>query len=274
VLIRRHADTLSFVRSLELHYSVRFHAAVLLVAATSAGLLVSWLLRTIGMEAPWLRFPIAVLAGYLLFLWFVDLWLAYIGLKRNPADGDISLDGPLEYSGGAGGEGCAVEPVSAFRGEGGTFDGGGANASFDVGSAKAEAGMRAKSAAVHAGFESKVNAGLAVDDAVGAAAGAAEFFPIAVLVLVVGVIFAAVGWTVTMTPMLLVETAVEVAVASGLIRSTGKWRGSRWLDTLLDRTVWKAAGLAVAALALGVLVRRVDPTADTLGQAVAHWMAR
>ena len=37
MLVRRHADPLSFVQSLELHYSVRWHAAIVLVAATLAG---------------------------------------------------------------------------------------------------------------------------------------------------------------------------------------------------------------------------------------------
>ena len=156
MLVRRHADTLAFVRSLELHYSVRLHAAILLAAATLAGLLVSWLLLWMGLEAPFLRFPFAVVAGYGIFLVLVDVWLAYLGIKRSEAD----VADPGTYPGEGGQAGEPAAPSEGFSGGGGTFDGGGASASFEspagqAAALKGEAALRAKGAAGYAALETK-----------------------------------------------------------------------------------------------------------------------
>lgn len=277
MLVKRHADTLSFVQSLERSHSVRWHAAVLLAAATLAGLLASWVLRWMGLEAPYARFPIAVLAGYAIFLVLVDLWLAYIGIKRSEAQ----VEDPGVYPGDGGGasEGAARAGES-FSGGGGTFDGGGASAGFDTpagqaAAMKGEAVLRAKGAAGYAALETKAQAGatgLSAADAAGGLAAAGEFFPIVILLAIVGLFVAAVGWTVALTPMVLVETAVEVAVASGLIRSMARTKSPTWFASLLDRTAWKAVALVALAVVLGIIVRLIDPSADTIGEAVAHLM--
>ena len=270
MLLRRHADTLSFVRSLELHHSVNWHAAVLLVSAALSGLLFSWILLRLGLEAPWLRFPIAVVAAYGLFLLFVYWWLCYIGIKRN----EVS-DGPQDFPvGGEGesGEGaCVAEGVS---GGGGSFDGGGASASFEAVGAKGEVAVRGSSLAARAGSVDPNIAAVGADDVLGAAAGAVEFFPVAVLVAVVVGVVAAIGWTVMLTPALLVEIAVEVAVAAGLVRGVARSRARDWLETAFERTAGKAVALALVALLLGAVVRWIDPSADTVGQAIAHLTAR
>ena len=86
--------------------------AVLLAAATLAGLMVSWLLLWLGLEAPFLRFPIAVLSGYAFFLLLVDIWLAYLGIKRSEAEvsdpGGYPLEGGSPECAAAGGSDAGI----------------------------------------------------------------------------------------------------------------------------------------------------------------------
>lgn len=289
MLVRRHADALSFAASLQLHYSVRVHAAVLLAAAALGGLLVSFILLLLGLEAPFLRFPIAVLAAYGLFLLFVDWWLAYIGIKQSEAE----LPDPSSLPGGSGGSSepsCAAPEVV---GRGGTFDGGGASGGWDaetganVAAAKGHVAVRAKAAAAHASLESKAQAGVVTSEVASGAAeagsgvaevaagagealGAIEFFPVLILFALVAAFIGVVGWPIVSAPAVMIETAVDVAVASGLIRSMARKRSSTWFMALVDRTLWKAVLLVAVAVALGIIVRMIDPSADTIGQAVAH----
>ncbi|MGZ5033247.1 MAG: hypothetical protein ACXWAC_08615 [Usitatibacter sp.] len=275
MLIRRHRDLPSFVRSLHLHYSVRLHAAILLISASLAGLLVSRLLLWMGLEAPFLRFPIAVVISYGLFLLFVDWWLRYIGIKRVAVD-DVPDPGSFPSS-FEGGHGSAGETVT---GGGGSFDGGGASSGFDpeaggqAAALKGEAVLRAKGSAIHLGLEAKAQGGLSAGDALSGAAGAGEFIPILLLITVLAAFAGAAGWIIASTPMVLIETAVEVAVASGLIRSMSRSREATWFESLFSRTIWKVAALAGAAILLGIAVRMVDPGADTIGEGVARVMGR
>jgi len=80
------------------------------------------------------------------------------------------------------------------------------------------------------------------------------------------------GTLVSATPVILVETAVEAAVAAGLIRCAARSRAEGWFTKLFDRTVWKGILLIAIAAALGVVVRMIDPSADTVGEALARLM--
>lgn len=294
--LRRYADIADFVASLRLHHAVGLHAAILLAAAALAGLLVSKLLLMAGLEVPWLRFPIAVVAAYGLFLLMVQWWLSFIGLHRDAALPEGIDLVPLP-DGAGGGEACAAAS-KPFATGGGTFDGGGASGGWDgsgkatewktsAASAKGELAIRGKGGAAYAGLEAKAQgvasgaeagasaalgeagASAALGEAGGLLAGLAELaWPLVILAAVVAAFLAASGWFVTLGPVLLVETAVEVAIASGLIRSVARRRDGEWLSSLFSRTAWKATGLAIGAVLFGVAVRMVDPAADTLGQAI------
>ncbi len=287
MLARRHRDVSAFVRSLHFNYSVRFHAGILLAAATLAGLLASKAMLWMGVESPVLRYPIAVAAGYGFFLVFIDWWLHYIGIKRTALD-DIPDPSFMPSHHAPGGVDSLPTPPR-FDAGGGTFDGGGASVGWDdaAGSAvqtKAEIALRAKASAVHIALETKANAAAGIGEAAassgmeGAASGASALgelaFPVLVIAVVAGLFIAAGGWVVVSTPAMLVETAVDVAVISGLIRSVAPTRDATWFDALLARTFFKVAALVGASFVIGLALRFVDPTANTVGQLVSHWMQR
>ena len=271
---RRFADRKGFVNALTANHSVRLHAMLLLAAATISGMLVSKFLLWLGLTAPFVRFPIAVLAGYALFLVFVEWWLRYLGLhgwsagERRLGDGfdipSISGSGPSGGGGGGGG--------GALRGGGGSFDGGGASASWQAAGAKAEGAASARSAGVGSFFSTKSSgsSGGGSSGGDGDAGDAVGLLPVLLLLAVVIAIAAAAGWVIVVTPDILVEVATEVAVAAGFIRGAAPTREQTWITTLFHRSIAKAAVLAGLAVVLGFAVRWVDPGANTVGQALAR----
>lgn len=264
-VIRRHRDREAFVHALHLQYSPRVHAAILLAAAAILGWLVSKLFLWAGMTAPWIRFPLAVLYAYVFFLVFVDLWLRFLGLQRG-REGP-SIDGPAPEAVSSSRSEASTEP---WAGEGGSFDGGGASGDFDapVSGARAVARVSAETkaqGAVHG-----------VDVAEGTLQGAAlagEFLPVALFVLALGALAVLGGWLFAATPILLVEVAIEAALAAGLIRTLGGRRASaEWF--LLERTFTKGLFLVFLAFVLGLAVRWAAPGASTIGEAATHLMGR
>jgi hypothetical protein len=150
--------------------------------------------------------------------------------------------------------GSHSDPVEHFAGSGGHFDGGGASAGFDDGGSGQLVATKAELAS--------------------GAAGAGEFAVPLLAIVAVLAVFGAWGWAIAATPSVLIETAIEVAVASGLIRSMSRTRSSTWFESLFSRTIAKALLLALSALLIGFAVRMVDPSADTLGEAIARLLSR
>ncbi len=83
-------------RALERYFAKRsaprLILSVLLLLTGTAGLLISFLLLRGGVEAMWLRYPIAVLAGYGVFLLLLRSWVAFEKARFNPPAGEIEAD--------------------------------------------------------------------------------------------------------------------------------------------------------------------------------------
>src|SRR5450755_4707260 len=61
-------------------YFVRFHMSVILAAVISSGVLASKGLMMFGVTFPF-RYPIAVVASYLVFLGLVRVWIWYVSVR-------------------------------------------------------------------------------------------------------------------------------------------------------------------------------------------------
>src|ERR1039458_5590283 len=94
-------------------YFVRFHRAVILAAVISSGVLASKCLMELGVPLGF-RYPIAVLASYLVFLLLIRVWIWYVTLHSLAA---FQL-GNLNFGGGGGGGSFG------FGGGGGSGSGG------------------------------------------------------------------------------------------------------------------------------------------------------
>ncbi|CAN5428919.1 hypothetical protein BH18VER2_BH18VER2_10440 [soil metagenome] len=70
----------------------RLILSVLLILTGTAGLLISILLLHAGLEAMSIRYPIAVLAGYGVFLLLLRFWVEFERARFNPESGEIDAD--------------------------------------------------------------------------------------------------------------------------------------------------------------------------------------
>ncbi len=123
-------------RSLAGRFWLRFHASVMIAGTFATGFLANAAMLALPVHSVWLRWPLAVLAGYGAFFVLVRLWLAYVGIKplfgraRNlddrERDGGWSVDLPTGSGGGGSGGGGG-----SFGGGGGGSGGAGASAAFD-----------------------------------------------------------------------------------------------------------------------------------------------
>ena len=119
------------------HGSPRFVMSLMLASTIGCGFITSITLHRVGLSAPIVRYPVAVLAGWAAFLALVSVWVWWLrrenvradertGAARNSVRGD---DSPLGWSGGEGSGGARSSSRSrgpSLGGGGGRLRGGGA----------------------------------------------------------------------------------------------------------------------------------------------------
>lgn len=238
----------------------RLQMMLILALAAVGTFLCSALLVRCGLRSMGLRYALAVVGGYLSFLSFVRVWIAY--QTRNwkfgradpasPAERRFDLDLPdgldnlakldlqdlsaLGELGGAAG--------NAFSGGGGAFGGGGASGSFDVDLGSGDSGA---------------------SDALDAVSGSDDALPIviAVVALLGGVV--ALGLVVYSSPVLFAEVLLDVAVLGAVYKKNQRHQRSHWAAGVLGRTYKPMLVLMVLAAIFGFAVQSTAPQATTLG---------
>lgn len=215
---------------------------MLIVALTAAvGFLASVGLLFFGVDAMWLRYPLAVVVAYAAFLFLLSCWLSrrWDGALDGVADiipdalvnsrNRVSSDAPdhLWMDGGESGGGGASGEIPSSSGAG-VSDTGGA---FD--------------------FD--------------------ELVPVVVaIVVIVGAAWAAI-WIVWAAPALLAELALDAALATGLYRRLRTVGGAHWLQTAVRRTGWRGVSVAVLFALAGWSMQWYAPEARSIGQVIQHY---
>ena len=253
---------------LERRYSTRLHMSAILAASGLVAMLTSSILLSLGVTSMMVRYPIGIALSYVTFLVGVFVWLRLMGLRTNTgaktdladaADAaDISWSSGGCSSGGGGGGGLSLPKG------GGTFDGGGASASF----AQAEARMPLMGAANSSGSGSAPKPGASLGFDFGDVDGEA----IALLLLaalLVAVVFVTSGYLIWMGPDILAEAAVGALLAGGLARRTKRETAAGWIAGVVKKTWWPFAVVLVAALCLAAYAQKHYPEAHTLKLAFA-----
>jgi hypothetical protein len=226
----------------------RLQMALILALAAVGAFLTSATLVALGVGTMGVRYALAVVGGYLFFLSFVRLWIAYqtrnwsFG-RREPgsrqtldaASTDLPDLSALGGFGGGGGDG--------FSGGGGAFGGAGASGSF--------------------GDSSPTEDTSGVLDGVGSADGDGVVILIAVVALLGGVL--ALGFVVYSSPLLLAEVLLDFAVVGAIYRKNQRHERRHWAAGVLRRTYKPALVLAVFAAIFGFAVQSLAPTEHTFG---------
>lgn len=218
-----------------------------LVALTgAAGFLASFSLLHAGVDAMWLRYPIAVGIAYLVFLVLLWLWL------RTRAEDYADIADPSFIpmpDGSAASRSGAREEI--FAGKGGGADGGGASGSFEL------AGE--ETSVVEGGHET-------IGEALGAAAEAEEFsVPLIVIVLVAAAAFSSL-FVIYSAPLLFAELLVDGVLAASLYRRLRGIEQRHWLETALRRTFLPFLLTACFAAAAGWAMAVYAPGANSIGK--------
>ncbi len=216
----------------------RVQMALLVALTGAAGFLASFALLHAGLDAMWLRYPLAVGIAYAVFLLLLWLWL------RTRAEDYADLPLPSEGSAAEPGAASGAPDVALRSGGGGDFGGGGASAGFD---APASPGP--------------------LDDGLSFAGDAADEWavPLALLLLVLGLALSSL-YVVYSAPVLMAELLLDGALATTLYRRLRVLETRHWLQTALRRTALPF-GLTAAFLgAAGWAFHALAPQACSLGE--------
>lgn len=229
-------------RRLEQEAFPRFQMGLIVGLTGAAGLLFSFLLLDAGMTSMALRYPLALLAAYGVFLVLLWLWL------RTKAEDYVDipdLSGPAP--GGSGD--CAP----AFGEGGGHFGGGGASGTFDAPASFAPAESDSPLA----------EAASAVGDADELA------IPLIVLAFALGLALASL-YVVYIAPMLFAELLVDGALSYALYRRIRGADSPHWLASAVRRTALPFLLTGGFVAAAGVAMAAYAPGAHSIGQVIQH----
>jgi len=204
-----------------------------IVALTGfAGLAASFLLLQAGLTAMGTRYFLAMCVAYLSFLSLLWGWL-----QTRRDGGDLSsVDGSFD----------APDPV--WRGQGGSFDGGGASGDY---------------------APSDVPDVPGAGDALGAVDAGDAAIPLAVLLLAAGILFSSL-FVIYSAPVLFAELLVDGVLAAGLYRRMRGIDQRHWLASALRRTCLPFVLTAVLVTAAGWAMGRYAPEAVSLGEVLQH----
>jgi hypothetical protein len=242
------------------HGLPRLEMSILLALTGASGFLVSFLLLKAGVDSMALRYPVAVMVAYGVFLLLLRVWLA---IQRDGwrdvvdvPDADmveLALDGVTSVGRGAGG---------GFSGGGGSFGGAGSTTNFQAPAPLASSPPPAPMAVKSGGSK-----GFGIDLDFDLDEGGFLVL-LAILILAVAVMGAAVYvlWT---APVLLAEVLVDGLIMTGLYRRLRKTEEpAHWLLGAVRRTWIPALAVAILFSIAGHLLQKAVPEARSIGPAV------
>jgi hypothetical protein len=248
--------------------------SLILAATGAAGFVASFALLHLGVWRMWVRYPLAVLFAYAVFMALLRVWLFLHG-RQSRGSFDLDPDAVSAASDIARDAFGRTVPAPDAFGGGGDFGGGGAGGSWGD---SAGAGLHHASTAGDAG-----GGALASGGGGGGVGGGSDwlsgldfdvdsegcvFFLLAVALIVAGV--CASLYVVYAAPLLLAEILVEGVLLSGLYRGMKRARREGhgdWLGAAMRRT-WLPVLLTLLTFAsAGYLLQRAAPRARSIGEA-------
>ncbi len=229
----------------------RVLVAFLVAIAGGFALLSSFVMLNLGLERMALRYPVALLFGYVFFLFLLWLWL------RKNADSYFDVPEPgISFGSGSAPSGeVSGESLPSFKGEGGEFGGGGATGSFD-----------SPSGLVHE--ESTGSIFNDVGEPIASVAEAEELaIPILVALFALAIALAS-FYVIYIAPVLLSEVLVDGVLSYALFRKMKGLESPHWVQSVFRRTFWPLLATAVTLSVAGYLLSTYAPGAHSIGEAV------
>ena len=232
----------------------RLHASIILLLTGLAGFLASFLLLRFGISAMWLRYPVAILFAYCVFLMLLRLWLWLSRPRDWELDEDV-VETTLDVVN-------IVTPDSTEVGDAG-FDGG---ADFAGGGAGGSWGESVSSI-------TSTNSVSTVTSTNGSGSTGFSFdldledgwlLVIAIIALIGGVIAAL--YVVYIAPALLAEILLDGVLMAGLYKRVKSIEHRHWLRGALRQTAVAAIVVAVFFAMAGFAMQQAAPEARSIGE--------
>ncbi len=250
------------------HGSPRLVMSLMLASTIGCGFIASVTLHRVGLAAPIVRYPLAVLAGWAAFLALVSVWVWWqrrenvrASERANAARRSVREDkSSLDWSGGVGSggsNGSSGAGGSSWGGGGGRFGGGGASGSFAEGASDGAAGSFVSSGGRGGGGGWDFDFG-----------GDGDFVVLLIgIVVVAAAVFGVVFYAVYSAPTFFAELLIDGGVGTWLYKRADVGNRPDWLSTAVRRSVWPVMILLVIFFGLALAIGHVTPGATTLGQA-------
>ena len=233
-------------------YFVRLHMGLILLATMASGLLTGKLLFEFGVHSVLLRYPLAVLAAYGLFLGMTRLWIRYTVVNRpSPFSiGDDAVDRAMDLVS----EDDGAYSDEARRGlyGGGDSGGGGASDTWEASAARKVAPARSSSGG---SFFSGGSVNIDLDEGI---------WILLALVAVIAAIFGAGAYLIWAAPEILPEIAVGALLASSLKRPAQRAESAGWLHSVISCTAIPFGIVFVMVCALAYAVHHTCPGAPRM----------
>jgi hypothetical protein len=248
----------------------RLLVSFLLALTGAAGFLISAALLRLGVTLMSVRYPLAVILAYCVFLLLLRLWLAL----RRKSDGnsdplsDIGDGLPHLFDSGASAGGDAA---TATFGGGADFGGAGAGGGWSGGGAPADL-----SSGVQANLPGGASANLS-----GGASSVSDYVPdmpdidldldegcfwIVIPVAAIAGVVVAMFYVVYIAPVFLAEILVDALLLAGLYKRLKGVEPRHWLRSCVRRTLLPALIATALFIAAGYLMGRVAPAARSIGE--------
>ncbi len=237
------------------NYFVRFHMSLILTGVIASGVLISKLLLELHVYSMRLRYPIAILCSYVVFLLLVKIWIWYVCRVRSRSGGfGIVNLGNIDTVGGGGGQ--ASEP---FAFGGGTSGGGGASDSWD-----ADVAPHASTSSIGSGSGGGSKSGGGGFDL-----DLGDDWAILLLLaaLVLSIVIAG-GYLIYVAPNLLPEVAWQALAASSLTGVSKRINHDAWLASVLRASAIPFCVVLVFAFALAWVAHQHCPDSAKLMDAL------
>jgi len=253
----------AFQKHLRHKYTLRLHMLAILLATTLSGVLFSKVLFMCNIADFRIRYPLSVLASYLIFFFCIKLWLLCISPSKSDKTNLLgSLDLPSPFGRGSGGGG-----VPLFRAGGGGFSGAGASGSLEgQNAAVVGTGILPESQPPTPTSAAGTSDGIggAVGDAFGALGDDDITVAIIVLAVLVATIFFSAIYVLFNAPAILSEAAFQGFLAASLIKHTRTMSDHSWVGSVLRKTWIPSAVTVGVAFLCAVVLHSYFPHAARL----------
>ena len=246
----------------------RLQMSLMLMLTGTAGFLSSFVLLHLGLTRMWLRYPLAVLCAYVVFLLLLRLWLAYQCNRVGRLGLDLDLSSlrlprfRLGFGSWDGGKGFSF-------GRGADFGGGGAGGSWATENVAVAAVPQPTGGGSSLGL-SNISPGSFCDFDLDLDDG---WVVVAIVLLVVAALALVVlsGYLIYAAPALLAEVFLDGALVTGLYKRLPQEEGPRnWLRVSVRRTWWLVVIFLLLLGAAGYAMQRVAPEARSIGGVWTH----